>query len=206
MMGININIEDPIDQTKRARISGTRLQVISASEQLYNKNDAPFFRFADTVGDGSGTTNVIGNYDQVEGIHRIKVPVGQNMLIHRMIITIRDAGVFRADHYGSIGAALSEGIEVRIADGAATILDITDGQPVVHNLGWAERCYDTAFQGFAAGDNFLSARWTFEKAGQPLQLSSGQELQIITNDDLTGLVEHYFNVQGHLTSKSFPQP
>jgi len=49
---------------------------------------------------------------------------------------------------------------------------------------------------YGSGDNFLAGRWTFRKAGEPLLLLPGNSFRVTVNDDLTGLVEHYFCIQG----------
>jgi hypothetical protein len=49
-----------------------------------------------------------------------------------------------------------------------------------------------------AGDEMLQVRWTFAKSGAQLRLNgnNNERLEVVLDDDLDGLIEHYFMVQG----------
>ncbi len=105
----------------------------------------------------------------------------------------------QAEEYGNLGAALTNGITVRLQDSGGTVLDLTDGLPVKTNAGWGQLCYDVDLKSWGAGNELLLVRWTFERAGQPLRLEgedSGR-LEVVLNDDFTGLLAHTFQVQGY---------
>ena len=40
------------------------------------------------------------------------------------------------------------------------------------------------------------ARFTFAKLGGPIELDKGESVGVTFNDDLSGLIEHYFLIQG----------
>ena len=53
---------------------------------------------------------------------------------------------------------------------------------------------------WGAGNDQLIARWTFSKAGRPIRLvgDNNERLEVVLNDDFTGLVHQYFVVQGYI--------
>lgn len=58
--------------------------------------------------------------------------------------------------------------------------------------------FDVAHHSFGIGDESLSVRWSFYKAGYPVILDAAKYLAC--NDDMSGLEEHYFMIQGFKTS------
>ena len=156
---------------------------------------AQVFRHLDTNGDGSGSPdgNVAGGRTLF-----IQPPAGTVYLIHRMLIKVQDGGVWTADGFGS-GNALATGIRVYLAQNGVEKLDLLDGQPVKTNGGWGGVCYDVELKTWGNGDSFLVVRWTFSKAGIPVMLDSRTQDQLVVAlaDDLSGLEELHFFVQGH---------
>ena len=173
-----------------------RLPVATASAGTQRTT---IFRYLDTVGDGTGTKNANVDGSSTPVVFKIKPAAGQIFRISSMITTIRDAGTFGAEGYGVL-SELSNGVDVLTYDGAATVLDLTDGLSLTTNASWARACYDADVKTWGAGDQFLSARWTFAKSGQMIRLDgdAGEELRIVVNDNLTGLVEHYFFINGYI--------
>lgn len=157
-----------------------------------------FSRYLDTNGIGTGTKNANGDYSTVSDIFYIQPPAGTQYEINRMIVEIEDTAGFQAEEYGNLGAALTNGITVREQNGDGTVIDLTDGIPIKTNAGWGALCYDVDLKTWGAGDEVLLVRWTFATAGNPLFLNgdSLDRLEVILNDNFTGLVEHYFLVQG----------
>lgn len=160
--------------------------------------DKQIFRFLDTNGDGSGTTNAIGDYSLGVEEFYIQPPAPDAYMISRMIVCIEDTASMRAERYGNLAAALTNGIQVFVDDGTTEILDLVDNDPVKTNAGWGRHCYDADVKSWGAGDELLLVRWTFEKSGHPILLESAHRLVVSCNDDLTGLVAHNFQVQGYI--------
>jgi len=160
------------------------------------------FRYLDTVGDGTGTKNAIGDYSSAAQIFKIAPPANVTYRLARMLVTIEDTTGMTADEYGNIGSALSTGVVIRLQDDSGTLVDITDGLPIKTNAQWATHCFDVDIKswGQTPSDDLLVARWTFTKAGQFLRLTGDQELQVVLNDDFTDLIAHYFVVQGYVES------
>lgn len=161
------------------------------------------FRFLDTNGDGTGTKSANGNYAGAAEEFYIQPPSDEIYIINRMIIHIRDTTVPDAATYGN-GITLTNGITVKVKSGTTDILDITDGIPIKSNAEWGTRGYDVDLKNWGTGDEFIQARWSFFKAGHPIILNGlhGHKLVVTVNDDLSGLNEHLFNVQGHREFRS----
>ena len=155
-----------------------------------------FFQMADTVGDGSGTANAVG--DLSAGVE-FKVLCGANELLqcHRVIVLIEDGGPLSADNYGNL-AALTNGIDCYVKDpaGAIDYQLIDPNLTIKSNLLWSQYCYDVKEINFGSGNDGVAVRWTFAKAGAPIQLEPGWSLNFLCQDNLTGLVTHTFQVQG----------
>lgn len=159
----------------------------------------PFFKFAHQKAD-SDSINAIGNYaTTAEDTFIIAPPLTETWVVERMIVEIEDAGALAAGNYGAISSGLDSGIMIQVNRDTVQKIEITNGKPVKDNIGWGAFSYDVAFQSFGAGNNFVQIRWTFGKAGQQIQLKGSEKdtLMIILNDDLTGLVGHYFQIQGY---------
>lgn len=163
--------------------------------------DQAIFRYLDTIGDGSGTKRAIGDYSVGAtqfGHNAVGGAATGRVDIHRLMVFIRDSGNFRADTYGAL-PTLTNGIEIEVQDRQGKVLvDLTDGVPIKSNAQWSRVCFDSLLQNYGAapGDSYVSVRWTFTRSGSPLALKSGDRFIVKLNDDLTGLIDHTFMVQG----------
>jgi len=162
------------------------------------------FQFLSTNGDGTGDINAIGDYSSVQGEFYISPPSGQPVRwwkingykIYRMLVFIQAIGPLSADQYGNL-KSLQNGIKAVVKDDSDNeILDLTAGQPVKTNAQWAQHCYDSSLSGYGSGNEFVQARWTFEKSGNPILLKEGYRLSVLIDDDLTETISHTFVVQG----------
>jgi len=123
---------------------------------------------------------------------------GQILRVARLLVHIEDATVWSAASYGNLAAALTNGITVQHQSAVGAVLnDLTNGDPVKLNADWGKFCYDVSYVAFGAGNDFLQARWTFEKSGVPLRLKTGERLVLTLHDDFDGLDAHTFIIQGY---------
>jgi hypothetical protein len=92
---------------------------------------------------------------------------------------------------------------MRVQDDVEEICSLTDGVPVKKNTHWSRLCYDAQPSNYGAGAETLNVRWTFEKAGYPLRLqgNNNERLEVVLNDDFSGLAGHYFLVEGYIEPK-----
>lgn len=153
----------------------------------------PLLRFLDTVGDGSGTKNAIGNYSG--GATDFSILRGtDDIYITDLIVTIEDATGCTADEYGNTGAALTNGIDINYTR-AGTTTDLTDGVPIKTNTQWARLGGEVSI--IAGGVNDIVLVWI--KFARSLALDNQfAKLAVNCNDDLSGLVSHYFTVRGYI--------
>jgi len=158
-------------------------------------------RFLDTSGDGAGGKNATADYSAASAIFSIQPSAGVSYQITRMMIAIGDGTNFNTSGYGA-AAALSTGIQVRIQNDSGTLVDLTDGRFVKSNAGWGEHCYDVSHHEFGVGNanEVVLVRWTFAKSGQRVRLvgSNNERLEVVFKDDLTGLINHNFKVNGYI--------
>lgn len=162
---------------------------------------APLYRFLDATGDGTGSKDATGDYSITPARFRIAPAAGELFVIHRMIVEVIDAGVFRAQDYGAITGGVANGIALAVRRDGADVFDLTDGLPVKTNGGWGQHCYDAQLKDWGSGNTFLGVRWSFDKAGTPLVLNGdeAEALAVYLADDFTGLLGHTFLVQGYRT-------
>lgn len=161
-----------------------------------------FSRFLDTNGDGTGTKNANGDFSITPGQFFITPAAGQTLILSRLIIQIVDTGAFGSGNYGA-GITLTNGIRLEKRIGASTTdIDLVDNIPVITNIDWARFCFDTELSNFGAGENYLTARWTFARSGVDLTLNgnNNERCTIILNDNFTGLVGHFFLSQGRVNN------
>lgn len=153
------------------------------------------FRYLDTNGDGSGTKNANGDYSSVAD--EFYCQPDMSVYINRLIISIEDTSGMQAQEYGNLGSELTNGWELKVTDASGSVkLDLTDGIAVKTNAQIGRNCYDVDVKTWGAGDELLVARWTFGASGAPLYLSANDKLSVTFNDDLSGLISHYFLIQG----------
>jgi hypothetical protein len=180
-------------------MSGKVIEDIRRCLRNIGAKPTPLYRYLDTDGDGTGTKNANGDYSGGEEIFYIQPPAGQIYNLNRMIVTVYDTTVIQAEEYGNLGAALGTGIVIRVSDDNGVLLDLTDGIPITTNAEWTQLCYDADVKAWGSGNELVTVRWTFVKAGYPLRLvgDNNERLEVVLNDALDGLLSHYFMVQGY---------
>ncbi len=152
------------------------------------------YRYLDTNGDGTGTKSAIGNYASPTDFYFEAQRVTE---LHRILISVEDTQGMQAEEYGNLGAALSNGYVIEAKDASDNVLqDYCDGVAVTTNANLGRICYDLDLKSWGAGNELLLARFTFTRSGNPVILSAGQKLVVTLNDDFTGLLSHYFMLQG----------
>ena len=154
----------------------------------------PFYRKADTNGDGTGATIATGNYSGAA--EEFYIESTDELRIHRLIICVTDSGAFDANEYGN-SIELTNGINIQHRDSSDNIIaDYTQSGNVKTNAGWGGYCYDVDVKTWGTGPEILLARWSFDKIGGPILLEQGHKLVFTLNDDFTGLLDHFFTLQG----------
>ena len=129
----------------------------------------------------------------------VSCPADTELLLERCLVTIYDTKGMQAEEYGDLGGSLSAGLSMKVmsSDGVTVLSDLTAGLPIKTNEGWARVCYDCDLTNFTNTTNAVAKmRWTFSKGGNPIFLTPGQRLEMVVDDDLTGLLSQYILIQG----------
>jgi len=144
--------------------------------------------------DGSGTNTIETPFD-----FYIEADTDQILRISSLVAHIQDGTGFVAENYGSLGAALTVGIEVKIIDAlGATAVDLTNSDPIKTNGDWGKFCSNPELVAFGAGDDFMNARWAFGESGTHVRLLEGEKLVVTCHDDMSGLAAHTFVAAGYI--------
>jgi hypothetical protein len=149
-------------------------------------------------GDGTGEDNAIGDYSLAEEVFFMTPPTEYSYFIKTMTVQVQDSPNMRAEYYGDLGAALTNGIVVRLSSNGNVTQTLSDNLKIKKNADWAAHCSNTQLLTWGAGDEMLIAEWDFERNGIPIHLNgaSNDKLEIVMNDDFSGLVKHHFFCQG----------
>lgn len=166
----------------------------------------PLLQYLSTNGDGTGTTNAIGNYTTPD-VFYIEPPAAQDYLVKRIIVQVSDASI-KAGDYGAL-TALTNGVRVQAVLDSTTI-NLDGGVAIKTNANWGSICYDVDQKSWAATptEQSLLVRFSFFKfvhdAAAPANMNGGillqghrdDQLKVTLSDNLTGLSIHRFMVQG----------
>ena len=147
----------------------------------------------DTTGDGSGTTNMNVDGSVTPVTFKIEPGAGDLYKIARIIIFVEDNGTFDSDKWGN-GITLANGFNFKLQrDNVTTDLI---GFSIKTTGEMASVCHDIDHRSFGTGNEFVSFRWTFTKAGSAIDLYNEDELQLVVNDDMTNMIKMYVHAQG----------
>jgi len=150
--------------------------------------------------DASPTFNLAKDYSGAGAEDVSLAPAaGEIWEVNRIIVELRASTALVAAGWGS-GAALTNGLTLKVFAGASEKLDLLDGHTIKANGDWGGLCFDVLGLGSVnpAVTTYLHARWTFGKTGAPITLQGnlGHKLVLGLSDDLSdsGDVTH-FHVQ-----------
>lgn len=124
----------------------------------------------------------------------------RDMWVANFLVSIEDsAATATATTYGGL-SALSNGLLVQVLepDLSTVYLDLLDGRPIKSNAGWGSRCHDLAIRDFGSGDDLIQVRWSFEDDSTAVYVPQGYHFCVTVQDDLTGLTDHSFVIQGQM--------
>lgn len=173
-------------------VNGVAGNVLTLSAPLDNSHD-----IGDTVEEVTVNMNVNGSLGSPISF-KVQPPTGERWQFTRILPTMLDSAPATMDD-GKFGAltALTNGVVVRTyVDGVFRTLTHWH-----KNNDLKEDMYDLTYSPNApAGQSGLSARWTFTKAefAPDLVGSNGDYIEVLIQDDLTGLDEFKIKIQGRL--------
>jgi len=145
---------------------------------------------------GSASAAVDGSSTPVDFTYT--VPTNAALRAERLLVTMQAPGSLTGSDYGGVTGPLTNGVDLLVNG-----VSILDGMPVKSNNDWAHFCYDVNIQPHASGSSLVHVRWTFGKSGAPLWLRAGETITAKVQDNLTGLDEHLFLLQGYLRHRKW---
>ena len=156
-------------------------------------------RFMDTVGDGSGSTDLNVDGSTTPVIFKIVPTHGEILYLSRLLWYLRDTGSLDSGGFGN-GPELTNGIDFGFYYDVGLPSEgryPSQLEPITTNGGWAKYCGpDVVPLTFGSGDEILSCRYSFykdvglEKQEMPwLAHDRLEEFWLIVQDDLTGINE-----------------
>jgi len=150
----------------------------------------------DTVGDGSGSSNMAVDGSVTPVIFRIKPPAGEIWRIASWNIYVQDSGTFDASLWGN-GITLANGIATSFFDGTSSISLLQHTIKSSGDVSAVATRIDYLTMG--SGDTILTAHWDFILQGQYIRLvgDNNEELRVVISDDLTGLTAQYVQAMGY---------
>lgn len=155
----------------------------------------PVYRYLDTVGDGTGDFDNIGDYSSADRVSMMTVRDDEIIFGHFLSIHIQDVGVYDPAKYGAL-VALTNGVVVSVFDKAGVEkLRITQN-PVKDNGEWLHYGQGVIE---AAGAGGMVQRVWIDLAGivsDGLKLMPGESIRVTISDNMTGLVNHDFILHG----------
>lgn len=114
----------------------------------------------------------------------------------RINAVIVDGGI-KYGEFGGMGAALTNGLEIKAFSVDDTeVFDFLDGETIKTNEDWGALAGVDNVSFPAAGDDSFPVRWTIAKSGASVQLTPGDYLRVLIQDDLTGLTKFTMMAQG----------
>lgn len=171
---------------------------MSGTLQLRNSTDhhvidpARFISTHMTTG-SSIDMNIDGSSTSV--LFKYICPANTESAIARLNIHIQDGKVDPPD-FGGI-SALTNGVLFEIYDSDDTlIIDLLDGVPIKANTHWAMFAGTDVVVHTGTGDDAMTARWTFARAGGALHITAGQYFQATIRDNLSAISAFHMVLQG----------
>ena len=166
------------------------------------KRNLLFVKKFDTIGDGSGSISQNVDGSTIPVVFKVAPASNEIYLISRIIFLIRDNATFDSGGWGALGGT-------PLTNGCVLSKKLNGVQYAAFNLksnaDIAGICFDISKNSWGAGDEFLSARFTFTKLGDPIRLigANGDEIIFTINDNLTGLVDQYVVAEGMYENKKY---
>ena len=141
------------------------------------------------------TTNMAVDGSGTAVIFKVSPPVGEVWRIASWSLYIEDAGSFDPEKWGN-GITLTNGITPKLSlNGTATnLLDFS----LLNTGDLSSICDGLQHLNFGTGNEIVTAEWDFIKRGQYIRLTDVDELQLVVQDNLTGLVNQYSTIKGYI--------
>jgi len=154
-------------------------------------------RYLDSVGDGTGDVDAIGDYSTAPQVFSMGPPPGDVWIVSTLIVYIRDRGFMRADEWANIGT-LTNGVAIMHVDDSGVLADITNGRPLLVSSDLDAICADFRKTDYAGIHESLVGIIDFGRDGAPVRLvgNDSGRLMVLLRDDFTGIEVQRFRAVG----------
>lgn len=159
-----------------------------------------FIQVMSTNGDGSGATNMNGNFSPgAPGFFFVENPPGFKITLHKLNIVIADNGAFPIEGFGAMAAPLTQGIELEQRFNGAVRLPLS-GFRFRRNYEWSVAAGLAPMFDFSGNQNMMVIQSNFAPDfGAIIERSPGDYLGIRVRDNLTSLIAMIACVRGTIT-------
>lgn len=163
----------------------------------------PLFRYLSTNGDGTGTTNAIGNYSGAPAYFYISsFNTLKTFYVTDLIFQYSANGSFSQSGYAN-GVALTNGIDIQYWQNDDAIFTVNDSRKIKTNDGFVHSGFDYQLITFSGAVNSVAAKYSFVN---PIILNEYTDgwagwFTVILNDDFTGLTDQTFYLKGYYVDK-----
>lgn len=164
-----------------------------------NSDDKMFNIHLDTIGNGSGDINAIGDYSSIPQTFSMQPPVGKVFVVTEFVIHVTDNSVFSSQNYGGL-SKLTNGIIITVEDDkVGVIIQVTNNSIIKTNDDINRLAANFQIIPYGASDQSIVACFSSDSFGVPVSLdgSQNQRIVVLLNDDFSGLISHYFIAHGH---------
>lgn len=163
--------------------------------------DMPLIQPLSTNGDGTGVINAIGDYSLTPTRFYVQPALNQSFILSELEIQLSDIGQFKIDTYGNIAGGLTNGYDLLIKRNGVTMSQLNVTGPLKTNDDISHLTSRHIFIDWATIDNSFHVTYSHLDYGSKFKLEGNKldTLEVTLNDNLAGLVDHYFIVRGALT-------
>jgi hypothetical protein len=186
------------DATSNRVYYGTILNVVTNTLTLDTPLDSDIS--AGAVAQGTNTNmNVDGTTPKTFLLRGSGPFLGFSVDVTRIMFRMTTATATDFGKFGDI-SALTNGVVIRVVNGITTNIANIKNNGDIANLAYDYTPYDTSNPG--QGVFGIGARLTFSgqsKIGSIIRIKPGEDLEVIIQDDLTGITEFKIMAQGHLS-------
>ncbi len=155
------------------------------------------YRILDTVGDGSGTTDMAVDGSTTPVVFMVKPADGETFKFKRLNLVACATSFDRADRYGDL--TLATGFEIYTGNSLGVTKDFTAQLKITAWPMWGLLAGSDIPTSAGVGFDSFSVRWTFDKgSGEDIELvgSQGDYFAIKVNDNVAALIYQYVMLQG----------
>jgi len=159
----------------------------------------PTVHYLDTNGDGTGTTNAVGDYSAAVTSFYLAPAVGEVIVLEKLIIQVADKGAFAIDGYGGLAAGVvTNGVTIQFSRLGSVVTKLTDNAPIVTNADMSRLNTDYRLIPYASSYNSSFVSFDNTSFGTSLYMVGDLQdtLEVLLHDNFTGLESHRFIAYG----------